>query len=208
MNSNNTIDSSAASGPADPGGACEAANTDNSKQTPRSVRILREIVDWIKIFITAAAIAWFCNHVLIMNTVVPSGSMEDTIPKPSRIISLRVSYWFSDPERGDVILFDPPDGSEYCYVKRVIGLPGETILIRDGRVYIDGAERPLEEHYLKEAPLGDFGPYEVPEGCYFVLGDNRNDSSDSRYWNNPYVPRENIYAKAVIGYWPRIFLIH
>lgn len=176
-------------------------------KTTRVMYILLEIIDWLKVIITAIIIAWLCNHFLIMNTVVPSGSMEDTIPKPSRIISLRFSYWFSDPDRGDVILFDPPDGGEYCYVKRVIGLPGETIVIRDGRVYINDAEIPLEEHYLKEAPLGDFGPYEVPEGCYFVLGDNRNNSSDSRYWITPYVPRENIHAKAVIGYWPRIFLI-
>lgn len=178
------------------------------KEIPLSRRILLEVWDWIKILLIAAIAAWLCNHLLIMNTVVPSGSMEDTIPKPSRIISLRVSYWFSDPERGDVILFDPPDGGDYYYVKRVIGLPGETVEVRDGKVYINDAEEPLDEPYVKGIPTGDFGPYQVPEGYYFVMGDNRNNSSDSRYWNTPYVSRDSIHAKAVFGYWPRIFSIH
>jgi signal peptidase I len=169
--------------------------------------ILAEILDWVKIIVSAAVIAWLCNHILIMNTVVPSGSMEDTIPKPSRIISSRISYWFSDPERGDVILFDPPDGSEYCYVKRIIGLPGETVEIRDGLVYINGSDEPLDEPYVKGTPTGDFGPYEVPEDSYFVMGDNRNNSTDSRYWHTPYVSRKAIYAKAIFGYWPSLFWV-
>lgn len=191
----------------EPDGNREAAEAAKAQQLPLSRRILLEVWDWIKILLIAAVAAWLCNHILIVNTVVPSGSMEDTIPKPSRIISLRFSYWFSDPERGDVILFDPPDGGDYYYVKRVIGLPGETVEIRDGRVYIDGAEEPLEEPYVKGSPIGNFGPYQIPEGCYFVMGDNRNNSSDSRHWSNPYVSRDAIHAKAVFGYWPRFFRI-
>lgn len=170
-------------------------------------RIKKELLEWIRIFLIAAAGAWLCNHFLIMNTQVPTGSMEDTIPKPSRIISSRIHYWFSDPERGDVILFDPPDGDIYYYVKRVIGLPGDTIVIIDGKVYLNGSDEPLDEPYLREAATGSFGPYTVPEGCYFVMGDNRNHSNDSRYWHNSFVPRESIYAKALFVYWPRISLI-
>lgn len=176
---------------------------------PRSLknRILWEVLDWIRIFAIAGLIAWICNSFFIINTQVPTGSMEDTIPKPSRVLSSRMHYWFSDPQHGDVVLFDPPDGDEYYYVKRVIGLPGDTILIADGKVYINGSDEPLDEPYLKETPIGDFGPYEVPEGCYFVMGDNRNHSNDSRYWINTYVPRENIYAKAIFVYWPRLSII-
>lgn len=177
------------------------------KDAGQKNHVLSEILDWLRIFFIAAAGAWLCNHLLIMNTQVPTGSMEDTIPKPSRIISSRVHYWFGDPERGDVILFDPPDGDEYYYVKRVVGMPGETLQITDGRVYINGSDVPLDEPYLRETPTGSFGPYVIPEGCYFVMGDNRNHSNDSRYWQNSFVARENIYAKAIFGYWPRLFWI-
>ena len=173
-----------------------------------SGRVLSEILDWIRILLIAAAGAWLCNHFLIINTQVPSGSMEDTLPKPSRIISSRIHYWFSDPQRGDVILFDPPDGDKYYYVKRVVGLPGETLEIVDGLVYIDGSETPLPEPYLKEAAVGSFGPYKIPEDCYFVMGDNRNHSNDSRYWEHPFVPRKSVHAKAIFGYWPRFFWVN
>ncbi len=175
---------------------------------PLKEKILSELIDWIKILTIAAIGAWLCNTFLLMNTEIPTGSMEDTIPTGSRIISSRVHYWFSDPERGDVILFEPPDGDIYPYVKRVIGLPGETVTIIDGLVYINDSSAPLDEPYLKEIPVGDFGPYVVPEGCYFVMGDNRNHSNDSRYWNNTFVPRDNVYAKALFSYWPRLFLIN
>lgn len=179
-------------------------NTSPSSAAKGLVPFLKE---WIPIFILAAIGAWMCNNFFLMNTQVPTGSMANTIPKPSRIISSRIHFWFDDPERGDVVLFDPPFEEEYYYVKRVIGLPGETVTIRDGLVYINDSTEPLDEPYLAETPRGDFGPYQVPEGCYFMLGDNRNHSNDSRYWNVKYVPRENIYAKALIVYWPKLSLI-
>ena len=90
---------------------------------------------------------------------------------------------------------------------RSIGLPGETVRIVDGRVYIDGADLPLEEIYLKEAPEGSFGPYEVPQDSYFVMGDNRNHSHDSRFWENQYVEKKKILAKAVFQYYPRLGMV-
>lgn len=168
-------------------------------------KFVYELLDWLRILLIAAAGAWLCNHLLIMNTQVPTGSMQDTIPKPSRIISSRVHYWFRDPERGDVVLFDPPDGDRYYYVKRIIGIPGDTLVIIDGQVYLNGSDEPLDEPYLKETPYPmDFGPYTVPEDCYFVMGDNRNHSNDARYWHNTFVPRDKIYAKALFVYWPRL----
>ena len=77
----------------------------------------------------------------------------------------------------------------------------------DGQVYIDGAQKPLKELYLKEIPQGSFGPYEVPEDSYFVMGDNRNNSHDSRFWENHFVTRDEVMAKAVFQYYPRIGLV-
>ena len=88
------------------------------------------------------------------------------------------------------------------FIKRVIGLPGETVTIRDGKVYINDSTEPLRDDFCPETPVGDFGPYEVPEGCYFMLGDNRNVSKDSRYWLNPYVEKDKIIGKAFLRYWP------
>ena len=184
-----------------------SAPATGASPTKQKQSLASSLKEWLIIFIVAAIGAWLCNSFLLMNTEVPTGSMADTIPKPSRIISSRIHYWFDEPERGDVVLFDPPFEEEYYYVKRIIGLPGETITIRDGLVYINDSAEPLEEPYLAEAPHGSSGPYTVPEGCYFVMGDNRNHSNDSRYWSVKYVPQENIYAKALFVYWPRLSLI-
>lgn len=179
--------------------------TEQNKSTKNTW--IASLKEWLLILVVAAAAAWLCNSFLLMNTQVPTGSMANTIPKPSRVISSRVHYWFADPQRGDVILFEPPIEEEYYYIKRVIALPGETITIREGNVYINDSTKPLDEPYLAETPRGNFGPYQVPEGCYFVMGDNRNSSNDSRYWSVKAVPRDNIYAKALFVYWPKLSLI-
>ena len=111
-----------------------------------------------------------------------------------RVLGLQFSYWFSDPQRGDVVIFKYPDNEQENYIKRIIGLPGEVIQIVEGRVYVNNEL--LDEPYLKETPYGNFGPYEVPEGHYFMLGDNRNNSEDSRYWRNKYVAKDKILGKA------------
>jgi len=135
---------------------------------------------------------------------VPTGSMENTIMPGDRLIGNRLAYIKDGPERGDVVVFKYPDDEKETYVKRVIGLPGETVEIRDAKIYINGSEEPLEEDYLKEDWIVATGPYtfEVPEGHYLVMGDNRNDSWDARYWTNTYVARDKILGKAVFTYWP------
>ena len=86
-------------------------------------------------------------------------------------------------------------------------MPGETVEIKDGKVYINGSEKPLKDSFTPETPVGDYGPYTVPENSYFVLGDNRNYSRDSRFWNNPYVAEDKILGKAVLRYFPGIKLL-
>ena len=142
-----------------------------------------------------------------MNATVPSGSMEPTVMTGDRVIGLRLAYMFSSPKRGDVIVFKYPDDRSVQYLKRIIGLPGEKVEIKDGKVYINDSEEPLEEEYLTVVPTDNYGPYFVPEDSYFMLGDNRNNSKDSRYWKNTYVKKEDIVAKVLFGYYPKFYWV-
>ena len=130
--------------------------------------------------------------------------MKNTIMPNDRLIAFRLSYLFSDPERYDIVVFKAPDDESTLYVKRIIGLPGEKVNIIDGKVFIDDQEVPLSDDYIMEDMLGSFGPYTVPENSYFMLGDNRNDSQDSRYWENTFLPKENILGKVLFKYYPKI----
>lgn len=160
-----------------------------------------EIISWIKTIAMAVVIAVLINSFVIVNATVPTGSMENTIMPGDRIIALRLTYYVSSPERGDIVVFRYPDDESVLYVKRVIGLPGETVEVKDGEVYINNSDTPLDDSFVKEQPVGDFGPYEVPEGCYFMMGDNRNNSQDSRYWVNKYVEEDKILGKVYFKYY-------
>ncbi len=167
----------------------------------------KEILEWVKIIVSAALIAFVLNTFIIANSEVPSGSMENTIMTGDRVIGSRLSYRFDDPERGDIAIFRFPDNEKIYYVKRIIGLPGETVDIVDGQVYItdaDGETTQLEEPYLRE-PMVPEAPmrFEVPEDCYFMMGDNRNYSLDARRWQNTYVKREKLIAKVLFRYFPK-----
>ena len=137
------------------------------------------------------------NYVLI-NAYIPSGSMENTIMTGDRVIGLRFIRHYN---RGDIVIFPDPDGGGYYLIKRIIGLPGDTVTIKGGTVSINGT--PLEEPYLKETMRKDESfSITVPDSGYFMMGDNRNDSFDARYWENKIVYEENITGKAVLRYWP------
>lgn len=166
-----------------------------------SSTVKKEVISWVKTILLAAVLAGLINSFLIVNAEVPTGSMENTIMAGDRILALRTSYWVGEPERGDVIVFRYPDDptGETLYVKRIIGEGGDTVEIRDGTVFVNG--EPLEEEYLHEDILGDFGPYFVPEGCYFTMGDNRNHSLDSRFWENQFVEKDDILGKVVLRYY-------
>lgn len=124
-------------------------------------------------------------------------SMGTTLPNASYLLADRLAYEQTDPQRGDIIIFSLPLDPELDLIKRVIGLPGETITVQDGIVTINGTV--LEESYIAEPPSYN-GTWVVPEGQFFVLGDNRNDSRDSHQWG--FLPKENIIAKAVWIYYP------
>lgn len=170
------------------------------KEEPHSA--LRELLSWVITFAVAIVAALFIKYCLIINADVPTGSMENTIMPGDRLIGNRLAYLKEGPQRGDIVVFHYPDNEKELFVKRVIGLPGESVHIEDAKVYIDGVE--LEEPYLKEEWTIATGTYdfEVPEDCYLMLGDNRNNSKDARYWENKYVNIDKILGKALFIYWP------
>ena len=198
----------------------EILNKDEELLTKKELRIKRKaerraknpklygVLDWVLVIVIALAAALIVNYFIIVNSTVPSGSMENTIMTNSRMIGLRLSYLFEEPERGDIIIFHYPDDPKQIFVKRIIGLPGETVEVKAGITYIDG--EPLEEDYINpsywngslEGRGYDSGPFTVPEGSYFVMGDNRGNSHDSRFWQNHFVSRKAIIGKALFCYWP------
>lgn len=202
----------------------------NIKQTEEKKGWKAELLSWVEVIVTAAVIAFVLTTFIIANSEVPTGSMENTIMAGSRVIGSRLHYKFDEPERGDVAIFvwgwqcptchvmaegDKPEhclrcdskvgrrGQTIYYVKRVIGIPGDVIDIIDDQVYLNGSETPLDEPYLaEEMNQNETFHFEVPEDCYFMMGDNRNYSLDARYWKNPYISKDKMVAKVLIEYFP------
>lgn len=133
---------------------------------------------------------------------VASGSMQPTLEVNDRLMVDKLSYRWSNPQRGDIIVFSPTEALKRqnlkdTFIKRVIGLPGEKVEIKEGRVYIN--DQLLREKYISEHLVYGWGPVTVPPNSYLVMGDNRDNSYDGRYWG--FVPRSNIIGKAVVRFW-------
>lgn len=186
----------------------EAENAENTEKTEKTGKEklrdgIKELLSWIFIFAAAFLTAYIVTRYIIIKAEVPTGSMENTIMTDDRIIGNRLAYTFSEPERGDIIMFYNPEDESEIYVKRVIGIPGDTVYISGGVVYIN--DEPYEEDYIKEITEGEWGPYKVPAESYFVMGDNRNGSWDSRRWaTTNYVKAEKIIAKTLFRYSPSL----
>jgi len=158
------------------------------------MKILREV--GITILIAVAVFALL--RLTVQSYTVVMSSMEPNFQDGECIMVNKVCYRSSGPQRGEVIIFDPPFTSLHPFIKRVIGLPGEIVEIKDEKVFIDGI--PLEEEYIMAPPNYTMPATEIPENEYFVLGDNRNSSNDSH--NGWTVPRDNIIGRAWFTYWP------
>ena len=185
-----------------------------------------DIIDFVRFLIIAVIVVVVVLNFVIINATIPSGSMENTIMTGDRIIGLRLAYIRNDPKRYDIVIFRYPDNEKSLFIKRVIGLPEETVVISEGKVYIlpedadssavsdsELIDSPmmfegtimLDDSFCPETPKGGGyydGVFRVPEGHYFMLGDNRNHSNDSRFWANKYVARDKILGKALFRYWP------
>lgn len=156
---------------------------------------------WWLLPLLAAALAAFLNLVVLLNARIPSGSMEPTIATGSLVLGDRTAYRRGDPQTGDVVFFrHQSEFDDKILVKRVIALPGQTFFMLDGRVYLDG--QLLDEPYVAKFSSDDYPPTVVPEGCYLVLGDNRTNSNDARFWANPFLQREELLARAMFVYFP------
>ncbi len=228
------------------------------KKEPKNP-ILAEIIDWVKVLVVAGVLAFCINNFIIANSTIPTGSMENTIMPGARVFGSRLKYTFGEVQRDDIAIFvygytckndgqmyrennnhtcpvcgrADKDNSVVYYVKRVIGMPGDHIEIRQtgtadasqfhniqiganadgtmpevpvGTVYVNGVAK--EEVYLPEPMIVDKKQFPevdvvVPEGYYYVLGDNRNNSMDARYWGEyNMVARDRMVAKVYVKYWP------
>jgi len=167
-----------------------------------SLSWIREIVETIVI---ALVLAFLIRTFVVQTFWIPSGSMEPTLLVGDRIMAYKLFYGIDDVKRGDIIIFKFPLDPHKDFVKRVIGLPGDTVEIRDKKVYINGKRliEPYAVHldrWNMGFPRDEYGPVKVPSGSLFVLGDNRDSSEDSRYWG--YVPQKNIIGEVFLIYWP------
>ena len=179
----------------------EEVSEDKEKKGEETT-VLKEIISWVETIVFAIVFAFIITTFIIVNAKVPSASMENTVMTGDRLIANRLSYIFSKPQRYDIVVFKFPDDESKLYIKRIIGLPGETIEIRDGLVYVDGSDEPLRTDFQAEEMYTPNETYVVPDGCYFMMGDNRNRSSDSRAWQNKFVEEDKILGKAVFRYYP------
>lgn len=168
---------------------------------------LRDFLEFIAPIVIAMIIAMILKYCVFANAVIPTGSMLDTIQQGDRVIASRLAYTFGDPERFDIAIFKYPDNEKEYFVKRVIGLPGEKVDILNGTVYITGADGKileLRDDFVSEENKDNYcGSFVVPEDCYFVMGDNRDNSVDSRYWvTTNYVSRDKFIGKVMFRYYP------
>lgn len=164
---------------------------------------LKGIFDLIIEVLIILALAWFIWTFIGQKTHVVGQSMEATLYNGDQVIIEKVSYYFSDPKRFDIVVFPYKQYPKNHYIKRIIGLPGETIDFKDGFIYINGEK--LEESYGKEMILGTGNislPFTIPDDEYFLMGDNRNNSSDSRFADVGTMSKKDFTGKAWLRVWP------
>jgi signal peptidase I len=172
------------------------------------------VLELVIVVVLALGLTWLVQQYLVKSYRIPTGSMRTTVDEGDRVLAARFLTWFGGPERGDVIVFHPPGvgavaqrnsptEATVTFIKRVVGLPGETVQGLNNRVVICRAPR-VACHVLHEpyasGVTSDFGPITVPRDSYLMLGDNRQSSEDSRTWGP--LPRRNIIGAAVMRYWP------
>lgn len=196
----------------------------HNKKEEKEKSIGKVILDYVITIAVVIGIGFFVMNFILVNAEIPSGSMENTIMAGDRVFGNRLQYMFSDPQRYDIVIFKYPDDESQLFIKRIIGLPNETVIITGGEVYVADSSivttdisdeelinnptmlqgvKKLDDSFIAESMDTAYsGVFRVPSDSYFMMGDNRNHSKDSRYWVNKFVAREKIVGKAVLRYWP------
>ncbi len=160
-----------------------------------------DLLEFLVISLVAFALVFgFVRPFVLEAFYIPSESMVPTLEVGDRVFVNKFVYRVTEPERGDIVVFESVDGGDEALIKRVVGLPGDTIAVRSGTLYVNG--EPQKEPYLNRQPLDEsfYGPILVPPGHVFVMGDNRANSADSRVFGP--VPKENIKGEAFLRFWP------
>jgi signal peptidase I len=159
----------------------------------------------VQVIAIALFLALFIRAFVAEPRYIPSDSMLPTLEVGDRLVVEKISYHFHPPARGEIVVFDPPQqlqiqgyAKDQAFIKRVIGTPGETVQIQNGKVYLNSI--PLKEDYIAEPPKYQMEAVRVPEDQLFVMGDNRNNSNDSHVWG--FLPKQNIIGHAGYRFWP------
>lgn len=164
-------------------------------------RLKHWIFDWGETIVVALVLALIIRAFFLQVFWIPSGSMEPTLDINDRIVVNKVVYHFRQPKRLEIIVFrgvSSPGSEKRDLIKRLVGLPGETLELKNGIIHINGS--PVEEKHVMNQDYADFGPVTVPADSYFVMGDNRPASADSRYWG--FLPKKNLIGPAFLRIWP------
>jgi signal peptidase I len=164
--------------------------------------------DWAETIVVALVLALIIRAFFLQVFWIPSGSMEPTLGISDRIVVDKVSYHFRQPRRLEVIVFravELPGSEKKDLIKRLVGLPGETLQLKDGVLHING--QPVQENHPIRYDYMNYGPITIPPGHYFVMGDNRPASYDSRFWKNGdgnliFLPAGNIIGRSFLRIWP------
>jgi signal peptidase I len=193
------------------------SSTTATRDLPRLLREYLSALGW------ALLLALIIRTLLVQSFVIPSSSMEDTLLIGDYLLADKLGYGLRNPwsgkrlaplrppRRGDVVIFYPPEEvSSECFVKRLVGLPGDEIELRDKRLLVNGEVYDEPHASNRDAmtfpaganPRDNYGPVRVPAGCYFMMGDNRDHSLDSRFWG--FVPQERIVGRALLKYWSKV----
>ena len=177
-----------------------------NKQTISTIPLLGFLRDIIETVIIAGIIFFILNLFIIQPHRIKGASMETNFHDGELILTQKISYLFGKPEFGDVVVFKAPKAPKFDFIKRIVGLPGQKVMISNGVIYVDGKEKDLSKYSTKPAQtiqngfVQDGREFVVPADEYSVLGDNRDHSSDSRDWG--FVKDDEISGKAWIVYWP------
>jgi len=159
---------------------------------------MRPLLRQVLIVVLVAIGIFFLLQTTVQTFVVVGSSMKPSFEDGQRLLVNKVIYRFGEPQMGDVVVFHPPTGKRVDFIKRIIALPGDTVEIKGGMVYINDSA--IDEPYINSPPSYTLPQEKIPEGEYFVLGDNRDNSNDSHSWGT--VPQQNIIGKAWLSIWP------